>query len=323
MEQYSKMYHYDKIRINICKTVKELKRLLPIKMLKANCDSLQIGRASKPAQRGGFKSRIEPVMPNTKFFDILLSLGDALGTYVISKVEFAVDELYPGGFAAEMACEFKQKHTLMKYARHYLLYGKKEMHESDSAYKKRKKGVYSNLTFYSGEITSGCRLIIYARDSKAAKMAGMPETPCLHTELRIQGASRIRKLTGISSIADLKAFSIQEWLEPHLSNRTQRRKINHEKHGRFLLNKGSRASLKYKPGRGFSPIQASLIYCRLMRIDSAGELLSHYRKEKERIRSKRVRFAWEQRILDLSDHKLKSFLKPVQHVSERVLNACI
>lgn len=296
------VYGYDKVSVIFKKDMEMLLGSIPDGVwheLKRNCVRLQWVRPSPKALHFKFYSKIDIVAPNRAFLETLSMVEYALWPYKISYLELAVDLQTDTRAESLEMFDFLLKHTIRKYSRHHTVFeGDGPLYE---------KGISSDCTLYSNMRSKTCRMAIYEREPKSARLLGVSGKMSPRLEWRLIGASSIKKKTGIETVRDLCAFSIKDWIEKHQWSLSFY-EIDHGKHGRFL--EGINSKVRISQARHKEIIQRSRLFCRVYKIKTAGGLLTHYIEEIKRLKNERGRrSAMDERIVSLTSKMARSFLK--------------
>jgi hypothetical protein len=302
------IYYYDRIRINSKHSISDLKRILLAGNLKQYCRSFIIRMPSEVARMYcGFKSAIEIIaVKDNRLFIELLKLTD----YKISYIELAVDTLYLT--EQETLDVFEEEHIYLskKYTSQCMLYEVDDALsevEINNIEKEDDEEKYSTKTLYLGS-----KYNKFAMYSRISKIAGVP---CVHIEWRFIGAYNIRKKTGIEMIEDLLDFDIKAFLIQYNTKYLVCEKINHYKHGLFVL------SCKKSYVRNYNKnnkkhynlaVEASHRFFKEKNFNTVAELKSYYKWLQNSLKKKRGRHSYrENKIKALSWIRLKSFFTPL------------
>jgi len=268
-----KFWFIDKIGINILNiTPSELKKIIPFKELKKHCKSCSPRKASNIAQLGGFKSRINAVVPNKEFFRILENYVNDLPGHKISEIEIAEDTIYDTQYDAGRAFVEYKKIGELKWST------KSTVYEGDFA-QIEKNGKWYHQTLYLGKKNFNLR--IYPRMSKVNNQ------PCLHKEFKLMGASNIKNKTSIESIKDLIDINSEKTYALLENKFTSHSEIDWLKLGKFLKRKTRKRKLSEEE-KSHLVIHAKL-YCRIKKIKTYQDLKERFSIRKQSIRLKKGR----------------------------------
>ena len=338
MEHNNYIYSIDRIRIISQAPINILSKELPSNSFNKWCRRYFVDFGSEAAKLKGFPSKIEVIAPKRKFFELLLRCEALLQYgYSISYIETARDLLCASKNETISLAEEIFKHLRKKYTYRHFLYDdlKRVTYDGSNEHDdkctktnraKRKKytpDMYSDRTAYWGN--KRFQLVVYPRISKIV------ERPCVHKEWKIQGSQIIERKMRIALIKDILDFMdihIETWFDKQYEKFITFEEINHEKHGRFLVNmpRGAKTA-----GYGYSgyfggrfkkaePVMASRIHCNVHNIETAPQLRNYYKNELSRIKKKGQgkRTRWEDKIVNLTNYKLNSFFNSIdfkQHMA--------
>lgn len=295
-------FYLDKIRIILKDSREELIARLS--------SAIEIKIGNKIAREHGFMSKIEVSAPSQEFLKLLSEHEASLGPYKISYVEIAKDVICSSKGESLDVFDYIQKRTQKKYTPERFDYDAFE--NMDEALSKRveqedEKEKYGSRTAYRG--TKAHKLAIYPRISKVIC------APCVHSEWRMFGAGRIKRLAKIESVRDLISFDFESFFQRHTKWHVTFSEINHEKHGRFLNNISSKKHAErmiVKRGNftyNRAALRISQVFCRGLEIETAADLEEHYRAlRKDFKKNAGKKTVWEDKVCKLTRFKLHSFL---------------
>jgi hypothetical protein len=282
MEKPTQSYYFDKIRINSKRDFSELRTILPIDELKKECRSFDIKRPYAKARTWGYLSRVEVVASNMAFLKLLFSHDSDLTPYSISYLEITQDTFGKPDELLEQELKInRETETLRKKYSGSFVYDGSHGPFVDGE-------LYADKTHYFGG--KNFKFAPYARISK------LDGNPCVHGEWRIKGASIIKQKTGIASIGDLIAFRLKDFMQDMEEKYITHETINYEKFGKWL--KGWQRRRKFSDREKIALKLSARTYCNFYDIKTSADLITHFRNEKIRIKSKRGRrTAFEKKIL--------------------------
>lgn len=290
MNQKANHCYYDRVQIFIRAHIAEVKHKLPMAEFQKHAKFMGLEKVNTGAKYYGYKTRLVVVCPQESFFSMLAQFLDV--RYAITFIELAKDEIYD----SEKKClrDFSEliKCTRKKYTlKHFIYNGTQNI----------AKGIFSRNTLYTG--SQNFKFIAYARYSK-----NVGNTPSIHTEWHLKGASLIRKKTGIRYIQDLESFDMAAFFNNHTENSLFRLKINHVNHGLFL----SGISPRDKTSRFFKQEarKKSMRFCHINELYSIVNFLNFYKEfiGIKNIQDKllqRVRIAYP--VSQLTKYRLSTF----------------
>jgi len=224
-----------------------------------------------------------------------------LGTYYISYIEIALDILTASEAAAETMLKRIAKTMTRRYVSEHKLFQASDLKYDKRDSSERPERLFSDNTYYWGSRKNALHLAVYAAYSKVYP----PEQkiPSVHLEWRIRHASEIRKKTGVDELRDLLALDLKTMFFSLFHASMRFNSINHEKHGRFLLN--AKHKLKIDPAKA---AEASHDFCSAQGIQSFAQLRNFYKQERKRISRKIGNWSsWERRVRDMSNYYLITF----------------
>lgn len=192
-------YSIDRIRFNSPKYVKDLKPIIPEKVLMENClsekRSIVSRQNNKIARRHGYRSQLDASACNDDFLEILR--GYNVG--VISHLEIACDLMFSKMEEAKAYAQWHDDNVIRTYNRAHIKY-------EDTSYRARKtrKGNVNPNYVRS-----------YPRESKVTGM------PCYHIEFTLDSSKTIRR---VLKIKDHNGLTTAEDMYRMLENRYLRTK---------------------------------------------------------------------------------------------------
>jgi len=268
----SKIYHFDRIRINTKAYLKTLHKNLPVKKLRNECVSIKLLAPFQKAFEYGYKSRLEIVAPSKRFFEILMDHESCLKPYRITRLEIAKDIICESIDEAERLNRMWAKDSRKKYSGNF---------NYDDIYcdtkPDLKKGLIGTFTAYFGNEKAKFKLCSYVRYSKINGKI------CIHPEWRILGSHTIKNKTGIEEIGDLIAFKIEKFFENQEEKYiVHAEDINTEKLGNWLLgwNRKRSFTLREKRRKGLT----TRIFLNSNKIGNFSDLVSYFMRKKDLIK---------------------------------------
>jgi hypothetical protein len=236
MKPYTYSYYIDYVKIYCNKTRAQLEKSLPLSFWRSFAD--EIGFA--PDRRGRNyhhrlkSSIIEILRPTKQLIQMLAAKEHLLGPYyAISYLEIALDIVTPSESAAERMLKRIAKTMTRRYVSEHKLFQASDLKYEKRASSERLERLFSDSTYYWGLRNKAMHLALYAAYSKAY----LPELrSAVHLEWRIKHASNIRIKTGVDELRDLLTLDLKGTFSSLLQASMRFNRINHKKHGLFLLN---------------------------------------------------------------------------------------
>lgn len=275
------VYYFDRIRINSKEDINSKNEKLLSEILERGHY-----RYEKPyplAKRFGYKSKLEIFAPTDKCLKNLYEYEHIFGDYRISYIEITKDT----------SCESEQdaKEMADDYWRIRKKYSGGFVYNNNYTYpanRKKGDGLYPlNTTFYYG--SRDFKFVVYSRRSK------LNGRPCIHEEWRIQGSTRIRQKTYIKSIADLIAFKLDVFLESQDKKYLVHEEVNNDKIALWIL--GWTRKKKFTREETMMVIAQLSHFWSDYKINTPAQLITFFKNEKARIKSKRGRrTTWERKV---------------------------
>lgn len=195
-------YCYDRIQVNCSIERESLENILPLDDIRQNCFNLEIVRASYLAKKANFSSTIKIIAPSRKGIELLAKHAPSeskISHLELTKDTFGDESAVMNLFRSESVI-LRKKHPSKKKDSYFI-------YDSifESKLKKKRADVISDSTFYYGD--PAFRYVIYVRYSK------INGQPCFRSEWRIQGSSRIKKVSGVNFISDLLRLDLEYFFE--------------------------------------------------------------------------------------------------------------
>jgi hypothetical protein len=286
-------FYFDQIEINTNQEIEELRKLLPENELSQEASKFSIRKASKNAQKVGFKSRIKVVAPSHKCLEILSMYLSDIAIVKFSDLEIARDTFYNTEREAEYESNKLLQTLRMKYNSEYFIY--------DQFFEKRKitfkKDLFAERTGYYG--SKDFKYVIYARLSK------INGQPCVHCEWRVKGAIKIENKTGITCINDLMTFNFVKFFEKMELRYIIHERIDTYKLGRWILGWGNKKKLTEREKRKLQLMTLTFQNCKAIYIYA--DLVRYLTKRKAALKKKRgPKTRMEKKFLSLKDYGLFS-----------------
>lgn len=304
-------YHYyiDRLTILFKQDTFVIARRLSLAQLKKECRSVNLLNLPNSSQLGGYRSKLEVVVPSTAFLKLLDNQVHGY-KYAITCVELAYDEVQSTLDIPTERFDTFTGHARMLNSSKALIYDADKAGSKGRLYKE--KGLLGDRTLYLGARRR--QLVAYLRNSK------IDEKPCFHQEWRLKTAASIRRHLGINSISDLISLDVGQKFTKLTGKFIKYEEIDHEQHGRFIQDMPRGATnpgiMKSGPFTGdplLEPERASYLSMRGKGITAPSELRAFYAKEVKRIKGKlkgkHNLTQWEARVHGLSRHRLNKFFK--------------
>ena len=222
---------------------------LNIREMKENGIRVEVWKASPAAQQHGYRSMLLVEVPRPETLQHIASLAATMH-YTISYIELTADSLCATKAESIERFEEIKKKLRMRYSRRTYLYQHYRWVEPDTETREKiaqkekltgkkrvtlhPEGTYHDETGYWGGKTFGFRL--YPRISKIALR------PCVRGEFRITGSKLIRKKIGAGTLSELSRLDIASAFMRMYRETISYEEIDHETHGRFLLDIHPRAT---------------------------------------------------------------------------------
>ena len=270
-------YCFDKIRINSTQKTAVVRKKLPIDNLREYSTFFRVKEPSSKARMSRFKSSLEIVAPSQSFLQLLLQHEQYLDIYYISYLEIAKDTFCKTKDEAIRLFREKLKTTRKKYSSDHFIYDQTKKNPSEK--QNNNHGLFGEQTGYFGG--KSFEYVIYPRISKITGI------PCIHEEWVIKGSQTIKNKTMISSISDLCAFDVKAFFEDQYAQHIIHEEIDQQKLGKWLSNC---SKIKKVSRRKFFSIGLNALhFCEAYEIDTYADLVKFFKKEKEKIKSRRGR----------------------------------
>jgi len=297
------IYYIDYLKI-YCprKTNKQLEKSLPLSKWRSHADKIDFAPLQKwQNYNRHFKSCIlEIVRPSNKLLQMLATNELLFGKYHICYMEIALDIFARSEAHAEKMLNRIAKTLTRRYVSVHLPFDRSNLKYEKKKSPEQSERFFSDIAYYWGLRKNPTYFASYAAYSKAY----LPELrPAVHLEWRIRHSSEISEKAGVDEFRDLLALDLKNTFSSLLQRFMRFYTINHEKHGRFILN--AKPRVKIDPVKA---VQASQEFCSVHGIESYARLRHFYKHEQERIAHKIGNWSsWERRVRHMSDHYLRSF----------------
>jgi len=308
----NKEYHIDLVRVNSKMPFHSLRKNLPYDDLKTECDYFDILPAFPIANQHGYQSRIEFTVPSKNFFNILSK--SHLGSYSISHLEIAEDTIFDNKNDAQDAIRKlfvtlrkKYSNTNFIFDRYYSVKGNRSSKHrgvfGEEMGKFKSQNAFGDLTGYYGQ-NKNFMFRIYTRFSK------INGKPCIHAEWVMKSAALIRTKTGIRKIPDFLEFNLEEFYKRQFEKQITHDEIDKFKLGKWCRNLNSRKRKFLEKDMYRIGFNANL-FCRKNRIETYTELVTWFKREKDRIKSKPGRSSeYDTKIINTDPNKFRIPVDP-------------
>jgi hypothetical protein len=295
------------------KTRTQLEESLPLSLWRSYADRIDLAH-NQHNKRSYESSTLLIIRPTNKLIQMVAAKEHLLGAYYISYLEISLDIPAPSEAAAERMLKRIAKTMTRRYVSEHKLFQASDLKYEKREFPDQPERLFSDNTYYWGLRNKAMHLALYAAYSKAY----LPELrPAVHLEWRIKHASNIRMKTGVDELRDLLALDLKSTFSSLLQASMRFNKINHEKHGRFLLN--AKHKVKIDPQKA---VRASEDFCSEQGINSFAQLRDFYNQERKKISRKIGNWSsWERTVVDMSSYHLKTFADEVD--APKILDSII
>lgn len=312
------LYYPDKLKLHFPGfTVNKLRKILPLSKLPMLTDHHHFSfieynsyvknpfglyHPTKHSSGVNFGTTLDIICLKKSNFRKLLESYEINGHSYLSYVELAVDYLCDSQENSIRLVKETSEQMCRKWVHNYHNCSRQPQQASLS--KQGYSRFYADEGCYWGFERNRMRLVVYPAYSK--RLWHEKAVPAVHIEWRIKNTAVIYDKTGLSDAADILDLDFASAFSNLFQRHIDFKKIDHEKHGRWLLNVHHNTKVDKT-----TATTESIEFCNQRNIINYAELREYYKKTKKKAKKLKENHLnlskFDERILLMSGYYLSSF----------------